>query len=264
MTTSTQSTAPNRNRSRLWSAAQIVIFDIAGPLVAYQMLRSAGLSSVFGPGPERRAARRGRAGRPHPAPAPGCGRRPGARRDRRRHGPRPGQRQRPPGAGRRLGAHRGVRPAVPGLAAVPPPADLPLRPGVHGPGHPARPGLRRPLAVLRIPPRLPGLHGGLGRDLPGRSRSPDRHRRDHLDRHRAGRLQGDALRRRPASWPCGWSSTAAAPAAKASASPPKPPPAKPPPKPSPASEAATLPSPPGEPLPNENKPSAAHPAWCRR
>ena len=47
MTTSTQSTAPNRNRSRLWSAAQIVIFDIAGPLVAYQMLRSAGLSTVW-------------------------------------------------------------------------------------------------------------------------------------------------------------------------------------------------------------------------
>jgi hypothetical protein len=46
MTTSTQSTAPNRNRSRLWSAAKIVIFDIAGPLVAYQMLRSGGLSSV--------------------------------------------------------------------------------------------------------------------------------------------------------------------------------------------------------------------------
>jgi hypothetical protein len=46
MTTSTQSTAPNRNRSRLWSAAKIVVFDIAGPLVAYQMLRSAGLSSV--------------------------------------------------------------------------------------------------------------------------------------------------------------------------------------------------------------------------
>ena len=46
MTTSTQSTAPTRDRSRLWSAAKIVIFDIAGPLVAYQMLRSAGLSSV--------------------------------------------------------------------------------------------------------------------------------------------------------------------------------------------------------------------------
>jgi tryptophan-rich sensory protein len=46
MTTSTQSTAPARNRSRLWSAAKIVIFDIAGPLVAYQMLHSAGLSSV--------------------------------------------------------------------------------------------------------------------------------------------------------------------------------------------------------------------------
>jgi hypothetical protein len=46
MTTSTQSTAPTRNRSRAWSAAKIVVFDIAGPLVAYQMLRSAGLSSV--------------------------------------------------------------------------------------------------------------------------------------------------------------------------------------------------------------------------
>ena len=38
--------APTRNRSRLWSAAKIAVFDIAGPLVAYQMLRSAGLSSV--------------------------------------------------------------------------------------------------------------------------------------------------------------------------------------------------------------------------
>jgi hypothetical protein len=46
MTTSTQSTTPTPDRSRLWSAAKIAIFDIAGPLVAYQMLRSAGLSSV--------------------------------------------------------------------------------------------------------------------------------------------------------------------------------------------------------------------------
>ena len=46
MTTITQSTAPTRNRSRLWSAAKIAIFDIAGPLVAYQLLRSNGLSSV--------------------------------------------------------------------------------------------------------------------------------------------------------------------------------------------------------------------------
>ena len=46
MTTSTRSTAPARDRSRLWSVAQIVIFDTAGPLVAYQMLRSAGLSGV--------------------------------------------------------------------------------------------------------------------------------------------------------------------------------------------------------------------------
>ena len=47
MTTSTQSTTKTRNRSRLRSAAKIVVFDIAGPLVAYQMLRSAGLSAVL-------------------------------------------------------------------------------------------------------------------------------------------------------------------------------------------------------------------------
>jgi hypothetical protein len=46
MTTSTQSTAQPRDRSRLRSTAKIVIFDIAGPLVAYQMLRSAGLTDV--------------------------------------------------------------------------------------------------------------------------------------------------------------------------------------------------------------------------
>jgi hypothetical protein len=46
MTTSTGSTAPARDRSRLRSVAQIVIFDTAGPLVGYQLLRSAGLSAV--------------------------------------------------------------------------------------------------------------------------------------------------------------------------------------------------------------------------
>src|ERR1700683_638285 len=46
MTTSSQSTAPARDRSGLRSVAKIVIFDTAGPLLAYQMLRSAGLSSV--------------------------------------------------------------------------------------------------------------------------------------------------------------------------------------------------------------------------
>jgi len=38
--------APAPDRSRLRAAAKIVLFDIAGPLVAYQMLRSAGLSAV--------------------------------------------------------------------------------------------------------------------------------------------------------------------------------------------------------------------------
>jgi tryptophan-rich sensory protein len=46
MTTSTQPTTPTRDRSRLVSAAKIVIFDIAGPLAAYSLLRSAGLSAV--------------------------------------------------------------------------------------------------------------------------------------------------------------------------------------------------------------------------
>jgi len=46
MTTSDQQMAPVRNRNRLQSAAKILVFDIAGPLVAYSLLRSAGLSSV--------------------------------------------------------------------------------------------------------------------------------------------------------------------------------------------------------------------------
>jgi len=46
MTTSPQSITPTRDRSRLWPIAKIVVFDTAGPLVAYTMLRSAGLSSV--------------------------------------------------------------------------------------------------------------------------------------------------------------------------------------------------------------------------
>ncbi len=46
MTTSTRSITPTRDRSRLRSAAKIVIFDIAGPLAAYSLLRSAGLSAV--------------------------------------------------------------------------------------------------------------------------------------------------------------------------------------------------------------------------
>jgi hypothetical protein len=46
MTNSTPHTAQARDRSRLQSAAKIVVFDIAGPLVAYSLLRSAGLSAV--------------------------------------------------------------------------------------------------------------------------------------------------------------------------------------------------------------------------
>jgi hypothetical protein len=46
MTNSSPQTPPARDRSRLRSAAKIVIFDIAGPLVAYQLLRSSGMSSV--------------------------------------------------------------------------------------------------------------------------------------------------------------------------------------------------------------------------
>jgi hypothetical protein len=47
MTTSDQQMAPVRNRNRLQSAAKIVVFDIVGPLVAYSLLRSAGLSTVL-------------------------------------------------------------------------------------------------------------------------------------------------------------------------------------------------------------------------
>jgi len=46
MTNSAPQAAQTRNRSRLRSAAKIVVFDIAGPLAAYQLLRSAGLSTV--------------------------------------------------------------------------------------------------------------------------------------------------------------------------------------------------------------------------
>ena len=46
MTKSEQRTIPVRDRSRLWSAAKIVVFDVAGPLTAYSLLRSAGQSAV--------------------------------------------------------------------------------------------------------------------------------------------------------------------------------------------------------------------------
>ena len=44
MTNSDEQTAPVRNRNRLQSAAKIVVFNIVGPLAAYSLLRSAGLS----------------------------------------------------------------------------------------------------------------------------------------------------------------------------------------------------------------------------
>jgi len=46
MTNSAPHSAQGPDRSRLRSAAKIVVFDIAGPLVAYSLLRSAGLSAV--------------------------------------------------------------------------------------------------------------------------------------------------------------------------------------------------------------------------
>ena len=46
MTNSDQHLVPVRDRNRLWSAAKIVVFDVAGPLVAYALLRSAGQSAV--------------------------------------------------------------------------------------------------------------------------------------------------------------------------------------------------------------------------
>ena len=46
MTNSAPHPAQTRDRSRLQSVAKIAVFDIAGPLVAYWLLRSAGLSTV--------------------------------------------------------------------------------------------------------------------------------------------------------------------------------------------------------------------------
>jgi hypothetical protein len=46
MTNSTPRPAQTRDRSRLQSIAKIAVFDIAGPLVAYSLLRKAGLSTV--------------------------------------------------------------------------------------------------------------------------------------------------------------------------------------------------------------------------
>jgi hypothetical protein len=37
---------PRSNRNRRWAAAKIVLFDLAGPLVAYWLLRSAGQGAV--------------------------------------------------------------------------------------------------------------------------------------------------------------------------------------------------------------------------
>jgi hypothetical protein len=46
MTNSTPNPPEARDRSRLRSAAKIVVFDIVGPLAAYSLLRAAGLSAV--------------------------------------------------------------------------------------------------------------------------------------------------------------------------------------------------------------------------
>jgi len=46
MTTNGQYPVPVRNRNQLWSAAKIVLVDMAGPLAAYALLRSAGLTAV--------------------------------------------------------------------------------------------------------------------------------------------------------------------------------------------------------------------------
>jgi hypothetical protein len=46
MTKSDQHMVRVRNRNRLWSAAKIVVVDLAGPLAAYALLRSAGQTAV--------------------------------------------------------------------------------------------------------------------------------------------------------------------------------------------------------------------------
>ena len=42
----TSNQQPDLNRNRVQAVAMIAVFDIAGPLVAYSLLRSAGLSTV--------------------------------------------------------------------------------------------------------------------------------------------------------------------------------------------------------------------------
>ena len=42
----TSNQQPGRDRNRIQAVAMIAVFDIAGPLVAYSLLRSAGLSTV--------------------------------------------------------------------------------------------------------------------------------------------------------------------------------------------------------------------------
>jgi hypothetical protein len=46
MTHSNPQSGPGGNHSRRWAAAKIVVFDLAGPLVTYSLLRSAGQSAV--------------------------------------------------------------------------------------------------------------------------------------------------------------------------------------------------------------------------
>ena len=43
---STQESGRNRNRNRFKAIAKVAVFDVAGPLAVYSLLRSAGLSSV--------------------------------------------------------------------------------------------------------------------------------------------------------------------------------------------------------------------------
>ena len=184
------------NRNRFLALAMIAVFDIAGPLVAYSLLRSAGQSAVTA--------------LVLSGALPAVGVIAGLIRHRRVDAI---------GvlvlAGIAVGTVLGLVSGNPRLVLVEgsvPTAVFGLlclgslwarRPLIYrfavefiGAGHPEGPGLRVPLAVPRLPSRLPALHRGLGRRVPGRGGGQGHHRRDDLDRHRADRLQGDALRGR--------------------------------------------------------------------
>ena len=179
---------------RLRSIAMIAIFDIGGPLLAYNLLGSNGFSTV--------------AALVLSGVLPAAGVIIGIVRHRRADAvgvlvlagivvgadPRAGQPQPEAGARRGVGLHRRVRADLPGLAGDRQADDVPVRAGVHRRGHRARPRVRGPAAVPGVPARVRRHHRGLGQRLPGGGGRPGDHRAGHLGRDRADGVEGAAVR----------------------------------------------------------------------